>query len=61
MIKYRPHRGMLEDAIKESREFPTLDDMFEHVVKEWNQSGFGQLFTKADLIVSESHVADKRV
>ena len=61
MIKYRPHRGSLEDAMKEAREFVSIDEMYTHILDDWNSSGFGALFDKEDLSVSESLGEDERV
>lgn len=60
MIKYRPHRGSLEDAMKEAREFVSIDEIYTHILDDWNSSGFGELFDKEDLCVSESLGEDER-
>lgn len=58
MIKYRPQRGSLSDAMKEYREFFTIDEMFDYVVRKY---GDGILFTKADLSIGEDLGEDERI
>lgn len=38
--KYRPHRGTLEESMKEYREFDSLADVFEYAASCWNISRF---------------------
>lgn len=57
MIKYRPHRGLLEESMAEAMEFDTVDDMYGYIV---SNSG-GKLFGKEDLCISENLGADKRI
>lgn len=59
MIKYRPHMGTLDDAMKEVKEFSTLDDMYIYIVASWQ--GFGQFFSEKDVCVSDSLGSDERV
>lgn len=56
MIKYRPHRGFLSDAMAEMKTFNTLDEMFEHIVQDW----CGYLTTE-DLSVTDNLGKDKRI
>lgn len=56
MIKYRPHRGLLDDAMAEMKTFNTLDEMFEYIV----QDCYGYL-CKEDLSVSEDFGKDSRI
>ena len=37
MIKYRPHRATLQDAMKEAREFENYDELKRFVVDEWTR------------------------
>lgn len=60
MVKYRPHRGSLEDAMKEYREFSTVEEMFDFIVEDWNQY-FMCPFTKEDLSIGEELGVDSRV
>ena len=56
MIKYRPHRGSLGDAMAEYKEFNNISDMFEHIKKYW-----GYAIRPEDLSISESYGEDKRI
>lgn len=61
MIKYRPHKGLLDESMKESKEFDTINKMYEYILLSWNNRGFGELFTKEDLSVGENLGADERI
>ena len=61
MIKYRPHRGSLIDAMKEEKTFNTIDEMYNYVLSEWNNSGFGELFNKEELSITETLGVDERI
>ena len=50
MFKYRPHRGTLEDAMKEEKTFITMDQMFDYIVKS---DPFHSL-QKEDLSISDN-------
>ena len=63
MIKYRPHRGSLEDAMKEAREFETYEDMKQHVLREhtiWNTDGV-TLFDLDDIVIGDVLGDDGRI
>ena len=34
MVKYRPHRGTLDAAMLESREFNSIESMFKYIVED---------------------------
>ena len=57
MFKYRPHRGSLDESMKEAKEFITMDQMFDYIVK------FDplQILQKEDLYISEDHGKDIRI
>ena len=57
MFRYRPHRSTLEDAMKEAREFITMDQMFDYIV---NTDPF-HLLQKEDLSISENLGKDDRI
>lgn len=40
MIIFRPHRRMLDEAMAEAKEFDTVEEMKEHIVKLWHE-GWG--------------------
>ena len=56
MIKYRPHRGSLDEAMKEYQEFDTVDEMIQHIVHEW----WGYIDAE-DIVIGESHGSDDRI
>ena len=56
MIIYRPHRGSLIDAMKEAKEFETLDEMKDYIVDDWD--GF---IKKDDIVLSEETHDDNRI
>ena len=58
MIKYRPNRGSLDEAMAEEITFDSLDEMYNYIVLDWDS---GKLFTKDDLIVSENLGKDERI
>lgn len=37
MIKYREHRGSLEDSLDTSREFDTIKELFKFLINEMSQ------------------------
>ena len=55
MIKYRPHRGLLADAMAEMKTFNTIDEMFTYVAKE-----LSEYLCKEDLSISENLGKDFR-
>lgn len=57
MIKYRPHRGTLADAMLEEREFKSLDEMYDYIIANWGS----WLFTKEDLSISDNLGKDSRI
>lgn len=61
MVRYRPHRGSLLDAMAEAKNFNSIEEMFDYILDDWNKSGFGYAFSKSDLSVSENLGADHRI
>lgn len=57
MFKYRPHRGALEDAMKEANEFITMDQMFDYIVR----SDPFHALRKEDLSITENLGKDDRI
>lgn len=49
-VRYRPHRGSLEDSIALAKTFDSPSEMFDHIVKEW-----GGLIDKEDLSIDKEH------
>ncbi|MBP0064980.1 hypothetical protein JYQ78_17580 [Anaerobutyricum hallii] len=56
MIKYRPHRGSLAEAMNEMKIFNSKEDMFKAIVINWN--GF---ISYEDLSISEDSGKDNRI
>ena len=56
MIKYRPHRGSLDEAMKEYQEFDTVDEMIQYIVKDW--SGY---ISAEDISVGKIQGEDDRI
>ena len=65
MIIFRPHRmGMdIGEAMAKAKEFNTVDEMKEHIVKLWQgTSGSPTLFTVDDIVINEeSAINDTRI
>lgn len=57
MFKYRPHRGSLDEAMKEAKEFITMDQMFDYIVKNDPL----HVLQKEDLYITEDHGKDLRI
>lgn len=60
MIKYRPHKGLLDESMTNMREFNNLDEMYDYIISNWNNSGI-KLFDKEDLSISKDLGADMRI
>lgn len=56
VIKYRPQRGSLDEAMQESREFISIKEMFDTIASESNG-----LFQTEDLIIDECTCKDERI
>lgn len=56
MIIFRPHRGSLDDAMKEVKIFADYDNLKQYVVKDWNN-----LFTLKDVIIGSPEGDDDRI
>lgn len=57
MFKYRPHRGSLDESMKEAKEFITMDQMFDYIVK----TDPLHVLQKEDLYISKDHCKDTRI
>lgn len=56
VIKYRPHRGMLDDSMAEMQTFDSIQEMFVYIA----QHSYG-LISVDDLSISENHGKDSRI
>ena len=36
MVKYRPHRSMLDDSMSQMRTFQSTEEMLSSIVQDWN-------------------------
>ena len=59
MVKYRPHRGSLSDAMAEMRTFNSVEEMFRYIVEEWGR--WGNPFSIGDLVLTYDDGEDKRI
>lgn len=62
MIKYRPVRGSLLDAMSAHRDFLTVQDMFEWIVEHYASISCGPApFDVSDLVLGDTVVNDRRI
>ena len=61
MIKYRPHRGGLQESMAEMQEFETVDEMKQFIADEYNKYPAGGRITSDDVSWSEDHGLDPRI
>ena len=61
MYIYRPHRGLLADAMKESKEFNTKEEMFNYIVETQGNFLGQRCFGVEDLIIKDNPVVDHRI
>ena len=59
MTKYRPHRGTLDAAMLESREFDSIESMFKYIVEDWNS--VIESFNISDLSLTDDNGKDNRI
>lgn len=56
MIKYRPHRGGLNESMKEMKTFRNIANMLKHIEKETRGC-----VSMRDIVISNSYGEDKRI
>ncbi len=61
MIKYRPQRGLLSDAMKEAKEFDTVEEMYKYIVEEHAKPFGKRPFEVDDLELHELNCDDERI
>lgn len=59
MVKYRPHRGALCDAMAEMKIFDSVEDMFHYIVEDWKP--YGNPFDVGDLTITCDEGKDERI
>ncbi len=55
-VKYRPHKGSLEDSMKETKEFKSIEEMFAYISESYNG-----LILPDDIIISDKPFIDNRI
>ena len=61
-IKYRPHRGGLEESMALQKEFQSIEEMFKYIENESYSSILGiHLYKAGDLSIGESLGKDDRI
>ena len=62
MIKYRPHRGGLDESMKEAQEFAIVDEMKKYICEYHRQINDGlSPFAIVDIIIGEPLGDDARI
>jgi hypothetical protein len=62
MIKYRPQRGGLTEAMQEAKEFESVEEMFQYIVNKSKEDYDGvPAFDMSDLELHELHMDDNRI
>jgi hypothetical protein len=61
MIVYRPHRGSLEDAMKEAKTFLNEWQMKRYVANNWNLAIGRKVLDPEDIIIDSESTDDDRV
>ena len=56
MVKYRPHRGGLDEAMRLYKEFDTKENMIDFICRDYDH-----MFEPSDVVISESQGEDKRI
>ena len=56
VIAYRPHRHLLEDAMKEVKYFSCMSDMIEYVKADWER-----FYPNIDIVIGEEEIDDNRI
>lgn len=55
-IIYRPHRGQLDDAMREAQIFESEEILFLFLTVVWDH-----MFSKNDIVISDNHSPDHRI
>lgn len=61
MVKYRPHKGSLGEAMEQTTEFSSVEEMFIEIVKEWADWSGKTVFEIGDLSLGENLRKDERI
>ena len=61
MVIYRPHRGRLDEAMAEAREFESFEEMKQYIVDESKQYWGKPAFDVTDIVIDEETSPDDRI
>lgn len=61
MVIYRPHRGGLEEAMAEAREFSGVEEMLAYIVQANTDPERGPAFGVEDLVLCSESKNDSRI
>lgn len=59
MIIYRPHRGSLEDAMKEAEAFNNWYQMTQYIASKWNLAVGQKVISPDDIVMDTEPIDDK--
>ena len=59
-IIYRPHRGSLDQSMREAHIFNDEEEMKAWIVKEWTKSFGYKLFNTEDIVINKEEINDNR-
>jgi len=60
MIIYRPHRGHLNEAMVEAKEFDTELEMKQFIVDDWNNI-FPNVLAIDDIVIDSESIVDESI
>lgn len=58
MIAYRPHRGSLKNALKETRVFANEYEMKQRIANEWNLTCGRKELNPENIVISQDEYSD---
>lgn len=61
IIRFRPHRGLLADSMREAVLFRDEEEMFKYICDVWNNSERRIMFRPEDLSIGENLGKDSRI
>lgn len=61
MVKYRPHKGNIGEAVENTVEFESVEEMLSCIVKDWKNWSGKTVFEIGDLSLSEDKGKDERI
>lgn len=61
MVKFRPHKGSLSEAMGKEIEFESIEEMLAYIVDDWRNWNGKDVFEIGDLSLSEDKGKDTRI